>query len=495
MSKTSAILLVNSLSKSEKRSFRLFTKKQTGAREYLDLFDLIDKNKLGDRKSLQEKFEKLHPGSSMDNAARYLLRVLTDCLIQSNVKEDSLFQLLYGLLRVNILKERNLPEEGYRELKKLQHIAHTTQEQLIQYLLSRYELDHFAKLNFQGLTETNLIEIQMKSRSVLRDIRNTHEHYSLHELLKHRLIHDGKTLSDDKMKQLSDLLLSEMSIVNARVKDNLESQKLHLLFQSFFFTNTGDYKSALKTFFELNRLFEKNMHVLHNPPWGYFSSLDGILDSLRAIGYYGEMDFYIKKLNQLDNSSCTEYYRFTIRSTVMIYQLTLYIGTNDFKGAIRYISEQGPNLLKASYSIVDDEKQNELLFYFALAYFRTGNFKKAQKYIAEILLVRKINFQSLIYKATRLLSVLIHYEEKDLEYLDYEIRSYKRSFKGGQKPLQTETLIFKTIKLNPDFNHLKKNEIAWTNIAPSVQIIKKDKYEMQLLKYFDFTDWIKSKFI
>jgi tetratricopeptide (TPR) repeat protein len=314
-------------------------------------------------------------------------------------------------------------------------------------------------------------------------------------LLKHRLIHDGKTLSDDKMKQLSDLLLSEMSIVNARVKDNLESQKLHLLFQSFFFTNTGDYKSALKTFFELNRLFEKNMHVLHNPPWGYFSSLDGILDSLRAIGYYAEMDFYIKKLNQLDNSSCTEYYRFTIRSTVMIYQLTLYIGTNDFKGAIRYISEQGPNLLKASYSIVDDEKQNELLFYFALAYFRTGNFKKAQKYIAEILLVRKINFQSLIYKATRLLSVLIHYEEKDLEYLDYEIRSYKRSFKGGQKPLQTETLIFKTIKLNPDFNHFKKNEIAWINISPVVQIIKKDKYEMQLLKYFDFTDWIKSKFI
>lgn len=117
MSKYAVIQLVKSLSKSEKRHFKLFTKKQSGKKDYLDLFDLIDRNDFTDIDLLNEEFGKLHAQSSLDNAARYLLKKLTDCLIQSKVKEDSLFQLLYGLLLINILKERNLSEEGYKELK------------------------------------------------------------------------------------------------------------------------------------------------------------------------------------------------------------------------------------------------------------------------------------------------------------------------------------------------------------------------------------------
>lgn len=334
----------------------------------------------------------------------------------------------------------------------------------------------------------------MESRNILRDIRNTNEHYSLHELLKHRLIYSGKLQSQEDKKQLNDLLLSEMSIVNSRGKSNLESQKLHLLFQSFFFTNIGDYKSSLKTFYELNRVFEKNIHLLHNPPLGYFSSLDGILDSLRVMGYFEKMDFYIKKLQQLDNSSYPEYYRFIIHKTIMIYRLCIYIGTKEFETAIKYIEKSNPNFLKA-YSMVDNEKQCELLYYIALAYFKINNIKKAQKYINEIILVRKFNYQSLVYRAARLLNMLIRYDDKELEYLDYEIRSYKRSFKDKKKPLQTEILIFKVIKLNPDLNSFKKNKILLSSIDAAIQAIEKDKLEMQLLKYFDFVNWIRVKFI
>jgi len=40
-----------------------------------------------------------------------------------------------------------------------------------------------------------------------------------------------------------------------------------------------------------------------------------------------------------------------------------------------------------AYSMVDDEKQSELLFYIGLTYFKARNFKKAQKYFNEIILV------------------------------------------------------------------------------------------------------------
>ncbi|MBC9932070.1 hypothetical protein [Chitinophaga qingshengii] len=492
MSRTAVIRLVKTLSKSEKRQFRLYTRKHTGTKEYITLFDLIDKNDFTQREQLEEKFRQSHAGISLDNAARYLLRILTDCLIQSRVKEDDSFQLLYGLLRVNMLKERNLPEEGYRELKKLQQMADVIQDQFINYLFFRQELNHLAAFNFQGLTEKKLVEIQMKARNAIKDIRSTHEHYSLYELLKYRLQTTGKAVSEEEKRQLNDLVLSEMSIVNAKAGNNLESRKLHLLFQSSFFTNIGDYRSALKTFYQLNSLFEKNKVLWQHPPLDYLAALDGILDSLRTTGRYEEMPFYVARLGQLDDNTYPEYFRYMVRKSVMIYQLVLLMGTGEYNAAIAYIEDRDDSLLKA-YSMADEEKQCELFFCAGRAYYHAGQYKKAQQFINEIVLIGKVSHQSVIYRAARLLSILVHYEGGNLAYLDYEIRSFKRAFQYASVRLKIESMLFKTIKATPAKNGPVRNRQLWEKIGPVLESAEKDKYEMQLRKYFDFGGWIKQQ--
>lgn len=493
MSQATVIRLIHSLSKAEKRQFKLFTKKQSGNKDYLDLFELIDQHRITDKTTLEGKFKKLFPNTSLDNTARYLLKVLLDCLIQSRVNEQDIYKLLYGLLRVNILNERNLSAEAYKELNRLQELSADTQNTLIKYIIYREKLDYLASNNFSGHSEKEVVGLQMKGRDTLKNIRNTHEHYSLYELLKFRLIHSGKALSDKDKKQLNDLLLSEMSIVNSHIRGDIESRKLHLLFQSFFFTDIGDYKSALKTFHELNRLFEKNTKLWKDPPLDYFSALDGILDSLRTNGYFEEMDFYIQKLNSLDKPAYPEYFCFWVKKTIQIYRLAVLSGTNKFTEAVRFMNKSEPALWKA-YSIVDEEKQHELFFYAGLTWYHVKEYKKAQKALAEIISKGKVNYFSAVYKAARLLNMIISYECKDLEYLDYEIRSYKRSLTGKYKPLATEKLIFKVIKMNPDFNNIRRNEIYWYQIDPLIETIEKDKYEMQIRKYFDFVKWVEKKF-
>lgn len=493
MSQLTVIRLINSMSQVEKRKFKLSCKKQEGNKDYLTLFDIIDHCGSINKNVLKEKFSKINPAASLDNTARYLLKVITDCLIQTKIKEDHSFHLHYGLLRVKLLQARSLREEAYKELKKLQQMAIQSQNHLVQYITMREELNYCADLNFTQFTEKDLVDMQMNARDVLKDLRNIQEHYSLYELLKYRLVHSGKILSEESRKQLNDLILNEMSLVTGRVKNNFESQKLHLLFQSFFFTDIGDYKSALKTFRVLNKLFEQNLAMWNFPPLDYFSTLDGILDSLRAIHCYQEMDFYIKEMSQLDAPSYPEFFRFLIRKTIMIYQLTIFITGSDFQGALSFINNSDPSLLKA-YNMVDDEKQTELLFCLGLTYFTLRNFRKAQKYINEIVLIRKINHQSIVYKASRLLGIIIHYEDNNLEYIDYAIRSYKRDSHLKEKLLLTETIIFKTIKFHPDKNSSWRNDPRWKKIAHSIKAIESDKYEMQLQKYFDFTGWVKNKF-
>jgi hypothetical protein len=493
MNQLAMLKLINSLSKEEKRKFKLSTKKQGGTKDYLDLFHLIDKENSTDENVLKAKFKKLHPTSSLENTSRYLFKIVLDSLIQTKIKEDNSFHLYYGFLRVKVLQTRSLEEEAYKELIRLKTLAIKSDNVFLQFLMNREELNYISSLNFSGLSEKNLIDSQIKTLDLLKDMRNTHEHHSLYEILKFRLVHSGKTLSDDGKKKLNDLILNEMSLISGRGKKNFESQKLHLLFQSYFFTDIGDYKSALKTFYTLNKHFEQNTKMWNFPPLDYFSSLDGILDSLRAIGEYDEMNYYIKKLMNLDIGSYPEFFRFLIRKTIIIYRLTILIYQKKLDEAIEFISTSKPNLLNA-YNMVDDEKQSELLFFISLTYFKAGNLKKAQKYISEITLIRKMNYQSMIYKAARLLDILISYEKKDLEYLDYQIRSYKRFAQQKGKLLKTETVVFKTVKIDPVKNVLRKNEILWKKIAPSIKIIENDKYESQLRKYFNFTEWIRNKF-
>jgi hypothetical protein len=488
-----ALKLINSLSGPEKRHFKLFSGKQKGEKDYQGLFDIIEQKPLIDVQDITCQFQQQFPGASLDNASRYLIKLVTDSLIQTKIEKDNLFHLLHRLMRVKILQERSLTEEAYNELKKIRKKAELSQNHFIQYMTFRYELNHLSDINFTGMSDTYLVETQMKAKESLRTMHHIEGHYSLYELLKYRLIHYGGIASDDDKKNLNDLLLSEVSLVAGKVKNSFESRKLHLLFQSFFFTHTGDHKSALKTFYELNKLFEQNPDLQEHPPIDYFTSLDGILDSLNSTQNYEQMPFYIEKIRNIDITSCPDHFRFLLQKTIVVYTLKLFIRDQRYDDAIAYIKSLDPHLFEA-YHLINVEKRWELYFYCSLAYVGQKEYKKALKFINEIT-VESSGYALLpVYKAIRLLHIVIHYELKNTTFLTYEIRSYKRFFQQKVKLLKSEKLVFNTIKLNPYENTPAKNKSLLPKINAYCNVIREDKYERALLKYMDVTDWALHKF-
>lgn len=491
MTNTSIIQLIKSLSKEEKRLFKLASKKQSGNKDYLVLFDLIDSSSILDFSLIKEKFEVARPRASIQNTARYLAGLITDSLITSKLKDDKDFQLIYGYLRIRVLEERFLSKEAYKELKRLKEIANHTENLILHHLLYRFELEYQSNENFKGISEKKLIGIQMKMREILKDIHTVNEHYALYELLKYRIIHSGSILSEESKKQLNDLILSEMGLITSRLKNNKKTQKIHLLFQSFFLIHIGDYKAALGAFSRLNKLFEENKNDWGHPPHEYLSALDGILDNLRSIAFYDEMQFYISRLIAMDVSSYPEHFRLLVRKNVVIYELSKLLGTDELQTAVLFIKKIDPALLKTQ-GVSDYDKHSEFLFYISRVFYHSGDYKKAQKNLSEILLLGKINLQSLVYKAARLLSMIIHFLEDNQEYLEYEIRSYKRAYQKHGKLLKTEKLLFKAIHLNPKSKTTKIKDNEYNKMVTMAGEIQHDKYEMQLLKYFNYANWVRS---
>lgn len=492
---STVIRLINSLSASEKRQFRLITKKQSGQKDYLTLYEIIEKSHTGETevKKVTAAFEKKAPESSIEATSKYLIKIITDQLIQTKTEKDSEFNLYHSILRVKILQERSLHPAAYKELKRIREYATISQHHLIQYTSFRMELNYLSDQRFSGITDDYLVEMQMKAKEILRIIHNIEGHYSLYELLKYRLIHLGKVVSDEDKKKLNDLLLSEISLVTGKVKNSFESRKLHLLFQSFYFIDIADHRSALQTFNELNRLFEQHPDLHDHPPTDYFSALEGILDSLRTMQQYDQIPVYIGNLRQINTKTSPEYFRFLVQKTIAIYELSVLTGMGDFSGATSYIKKLDPLVLSA-YHLVNSEKQAELYFYCSLAYFGNKEYKKAHKFIHAGIDDSRPHAQQAIYKAVRLLNIIIYYELRDTDYMQYEIRSYIRYFKQLGSLTKCEKLVFKTIQLEPYSNSKAKNILLGKKITTMMQSISNDKYEGQLIKYMNFAEWALQKF-
>jgi len=486
MTVASLIKLVNSLSSPEKRYFKLYSQLQSGNKEYLVLFELLDANKDMDISALKKAFVDKAPKKSWDNTCTYLGSVLLDSLVRSKKEKDVFFDLLHQIQEVKVLTERSLDEEAFKQIRKLRQRAAQLQQHWIEYYCCRYELNYYADNNFPVLTDEQLIKLQMKGKDVLRNLNSIHDHYSLYELLKFRLIHAGKIVSEEGKKKLNDLMLSEMVLVSGKAK-SFSTQKLHLLFQSFFFTDIGDYHSAVKSFYKLNELLENNQSFLDNPPLDYLSALTGIVDSLRMLKNDSEVSYYLNKIKCLDQSFYPEFFRYLVRKTFCVQQIVTLLHSQKQDDALAFIDSIPADVLE-HYAMVDEEKQSELYFYCSLVHFTNGQYKKAHLFLSEIMNRVKLSQHLLISKAMRLLNIVIYFEKGELLHLEYEIRSYKRYF-GQARLLRTEKLLFKVLMSSTSNGRLRLMKNEQRKITNELGVVIKDRYELQLLKYFDFADW------
>ena len=493
MKKSALLKLVKTLSGPEKRYFKLYCKKQSGQSEYLDLFQIISKQPSAEGpEQVASIFHTKHPGKSYENTAQYLFKVITDSLVQIGIANDKWFQQYHSLMRSKILFERSLPKEGYKAIKKTQQLAGELQDSVVLFQSHRIELNYFSESGFANMEEKDLVELQMKTKNHLRQLHLLQEHSSLYEVLRFRLIRSGRSFSREDTEKLNDLLISELSLITRGNQQNFESQKNHLLFQSFFLIHTGQYTPSLKSFSELNRLFEDNKSLWSFPPYDYLFTLEGVLDNLRTIGYFGEMGYYIQKVETLLEQKYPEYFHTIASQTVYIYKLHLLHHTAESSQALQ-LAKNIPAVLLNKESVSAYEKRTELILYTGLAYFYHGHFQRASKQLSKITALEKTRGTSNVYKAAWLIYMMIHYELDNLDFLEYEIRSYQRTFSKRGKALKTEALLFRMIRFDPKRKNKASKQRLLNKISPILQEISQNNFEKQILKYYDFPGWMQKK--
>jgi hypothetical protein len=469
----------------------MFTSLQGGGKEYTTLFRLIEKET--DLQLLKQKLSKIKSHDSLSATCKYLYKVVTNSMLQFRLDADTTTRLVNDLLKSRIFFEKSLYEEGFALLRKVKRDAENSEEFVIQLWASQTELYYLSNLNFHIVSEKQLVEKQMKIDELLKYQKNIYQHTSLYELLRHRLIYHGEVRTREQQNKLNDLVVSELHYNSNPLADTFESKKIHLLFQSYYFITINDPKSALKTLLRLNELLDKNKDRWIERPIDYLSTIEGILESLLSVKRYQAIQLFLDKLDLLKMNS--GYFDVMVAAVKYIYLSARLIHSGEFSAAAKLHQEFNQPLFRKIH-LLDLNKQAKVYLFSAITYFVNDNPKQAYVQLNKILLESRVYHTFPIYRTFRLLQLLVHYELGNRDHIDYEIRSLKRTLKGGtRKAYKIEKIVFKFLQMNYLPQLSRHREMTWKKFEVAFQSCAKDAYESQLLKIFDFHMWMKAKIL
>ncbi|SFN42475.1 hypothetical protein SAMN05428949_2786 [Chitinophaga sp. YR627] len=478
--------LINTLTKAEKRYFRMYTALQQGNKDYVNLFDLMEHQSFKSTAEVKLAFQQQYAGCSYDVCSKYLYKVLLDCLLHLRLQKQSTAMLTAGILKCDILFERSLHEDALKQLQKIQTTAASNEKQLLVLWAQQQEIQLLQQLNFSGITAEELSHKQADIQHTLDDIQQIRKQTSLYETLRHTLLYRGSARTIRQQESV-DVLHAGMP---APLPDSTTSLKTHLLFQAHYHVATSDHPAALQVFHQLNQLLETNPALFEDTPADHLLIIEGILDSLRAGKHYEELFSFIDKIKRLKSDGV--YFEIMQQRLLFIYESGAYIDSGDFSFALKLLQQYAPTI-KKNIPLMDISKQAEIYLYMALIYLGNEDINNAHNSLEQVL---QSNLYSTlpIYRTCRLVHLLIQYELGNFEYIRYETRAFRRHLQpDARRSYMLERTVIKFLGSGEIPAVTSFRTALWKKINASFDKIRADKYERQQLKLFDFSAWIEAK--
>lgn len=440
--------LQQTLSKSEKRYFRLQAGFQTGDKAYLTLFDWLDAQP-ADPTPAAIAADWLP--AKLEPARKHLARTLLKSLRLFEADKDTDARLVALLHEARILLQRGLTGPGLAHLDRASTLAGQTGRNAYAAQAMRLSLQQAARDQFAGLSEDDLLARQHRIGEALRRDETLHQHTTLYELLRHRYLHNGPVRNITERTRLNDLLLEEYSIMNRYPDDSFESRRLHLQFQSVYFSMIGDYDSSLPLLMQLDGLFAENTALGRDAPTDYLYLLDSILTDLRNAGQRAGMPYFLDRfVNLTDGLALHSRY-------LALYHRLNYLADGGQLPEAAQLLTNDPATLLAGMAPLPAAFQARFRITAARVLRQVGQLGMALVLVNEVLTARAEQSGVAQYSQARLLAVMIHVDLDHHDYLEYELKSVVRKLRQGQQLYGVETATIRFVKSwlagkpDPDF--------------------------------------------
>lgn len=498
MSKTSSdkiFQLIKSLTKAEKRYFKLYVGKHgTDKNSHSELFDAIDAQVEYNEDLLVQNIKDRTIMRSLPIAKSRLYDSLLRSLDAYHANSSIDAQLKRTLHFVEILYKKTLYQQAMRLLEGAKKLAYQYDKHTSLLEIFMWEKMLIEKDNYENVGEEELEAMMAENSRIISLIEVFNDFWGIKSRLFHILNRKGKARTEEGLLKLKSIIDGTLLDRNP---DHIfhESEYLYNHIYSAYYFGVGDYANSYRYLENNVRHIEANLNKFSEEPNVYFSVLTNIVYIASQLQKYDEVFFYLKKLRELPETldiKNNEDLEIKLFSSANSIELTIYFLMGDFEKGLELIPQIEHGL------VIYDHKLNSVrkaFFFFniAIIYFGACRFNDALKWTNRLLNDIDISKSLDIYCFGQLLNLLIHIELDSKNLLPYTLRNTQRYlstrnryFKFEESFLQLMGQLMKSLDAADEKAH-------YLVFLERMKDLKNDPLEKNAFEYFDFVSWAEAK--
>lgn len=485
------IKLIQSLTKSEKRSFKLYATRNSSSDElkFLQLFDFIEKTENYSDELAIQKLPQLKKSQLSNIKAHLYKQVLTSLRLQYlSRRSDS--EIRESIDYAQILYRKGFYLQALRLLEKAKFNAKKIHADILTLSIVQFE----KVIESQYITrsiDSRADELTSESSELENKVSGA-VHYSnialqLYSLyLKVGFVRNEKDhvfVKDFFYSKLPKVIPSKLS-----VEERLHLYNAHIRYNHMIQDFVMCYKYA-KLWVDL---FETYPVLADQNKELYLKGMHNLLLALFNLRSYKR---YVEVLTHLEQNPPTER---DSENVVLLYKQ--YVFTNQIN---RFYLEgnfqEGLKLVEPILEFVASSEEKldvhrSLVFYYKIAclYFGNGDNRKAIYYLNLILQMKEQSIREDIQSFARILNLIAHFELGNDDLLEYQVKSVYRylSKMGDLQGVQKEILDFirNLSRVNP--SDLKR---AFKQLLHKLTKLSQSNYEKRPFLYLDIISWLECK--
>lgn len=489
--KDALFVLVKSLSKSEKRQFKLYVGRlgvNTDAK-FIALFNLMDKMKAYNEKTILDN--GIVTKSQLSNLKAHLYKQILISLRLNPVNQNIRVQIREQLDFATILYQKGLYKQSLKLLDKAKNIAIENEEKNV-----AYEIVEFEKIiETQYITRSipdraDELAIQAKELSAHNVMTSKLSNLSLQ--LYGLMLKVGYARSDEDIKRIEKYFAKQLpkyNIDDLGFREKLWLYKAHLWYSFLIQDFLSCYKYASKWV----DLFYENKEMINLNPVFFLKGNHYLLESLFFVKYSSQFRQTLDKMESMVGSK--EFPKNdNISSLAFLYinsnKLNLHFLEGTFKKGLYLVKiiEYGINKHKDRI----DEHHIMLLYYkIACLYFGMGDNKTCIQYLKKIINNKNLKMREDLMCFARVLSLVAHYEAGMDYHLEVQLKS---TYKFLLKMNDLHAVQKEMIKFLRNLGNIYPHELrsAFQQLHTELKKYEDHPYEKRAFLYLDIISWLES---
>ncbi|MGL4596541.1 MAG: hypothetical protein ACRCYO_03375 [Bacteroidia bacterium] len=483
--------LIHSLTKSEKRHFKLFSARHAPGEtsNYVRLFDAIEVMKVYNEEKLLQQFRKedfiRHFSITKSRLFESVLRSLDVFHHASSVDAELWKELHFA----EILYKKTHYDMCARRLEIARRLATRYEKFAVLAQISDMEKTLAEKDSYSGRTETDIAAMQEDDNHVGEKMRVFNELWNVKSLLFMQLNNRGPVQNSKELSEYRDSL----DRIYKKTKPTAMSQNARFMYHhaySAYHFAAGQYEDCREHLEKNTNLIETNTDIFRDEPNIYFGVLTNLIYITSRLRRYDDVMKNLKKLRALPEKLDTarnEDLELKLFSSAYSLELTLYNTTGRFEKSVAIAPriEKELERFEGKLSIL---RQAYFRFTIAVGYFGAGKLQAAQRWINKLTNDPGIEQTEAIFIVAQVFSIVIHFELGYDDQIPYLIRATRRYLKIKRRAYKFERLMLRF------FDQYKSTNLSgFAALSKELVALEKDNFERAAFEYFDFPAWAESK--